>query len=80
MIYELRTYTLMPGKQGEYLKLNGEIGRKNQYTTVPSRTCSARISSGEPAATIRTSARRVCQPSCPWRLAHSSTDSAAERC
>ena len=28
MIYELRTYTLMPGKQGEYLKLNGEIGRK----------------------------------------------------
>jgi NIPSNAP len=28
MIYELRTYTLVPGKQGEYLKLNGEIGRK----------------------------------------------------
>ncbi len=28
MIYELRTYTLLPGKQGEYLKLNGEIGRK----------------------------------------------------
>jgi NIPSNAP len=28
MIHELRTYTLMPGKQGEYLKLNGEIGRK----------------------------------------------------
>ena len=28
MIYELRTYTLMPGKQAEYLKLNGEIGRK----------------------------------------------------
>src|SRR5436309_3550620 len=27
MIYELRTYTLMPGKQGEYLKLNSEIGR-----------------------------------------------------
>jgi len=27
MIYELRTYTLMPGKQGEYLKLNQEIGR-----------------------------------------------------
>ena len=28
MIYELRTYTLMPGKQGEYLKLNLEVGRK----------------------------------------------------
>ena len=28
MIYELRTYTLMPGKVPEYLKLNGEIGRK----------------------------------------------------
>jgi len=27
MIYELRTYTLMPGKQGEYLKLNSESGR-----------------------------------------------------
>jgi hypothetical protein len=27
MIYELRTYTLQPGKQGEYLKLNAEIGR-----------------------------------------------------
>jgi hypothetical protein len=27
MIYELRTYTLMPGKQGEYLTLNQEIGR-----------------------------------------------------
>jgi len=27
MIYELRTYTLMPGKQGEYLKLNHEVGR-----------------------------------------------------
>ncbi len=27
MIYELRTYTLMPGKQGEYLKLNQEVGR-----------------------------------------------------
>lgn len=27
MIYELRTYTLLPGKQGEYLKLNAEIGR-----------------------------------------------------
>ena len=27
MIYELRTYTLMPGKQGEYLKLNAEVGR-----------------------------------------------------
>jgi hypothetical protein len=27
MIYELRTYTLIPGKQGEYLKLNAEIGR-----------------------------------------------------
>jgi len=28
MIYELRTYTLSPGKQGEYLKLNAEVGRK----------------------------------------------------
>ena len=27
MIYELRTYTLFPGKQGEYLKLNEEVGR-----------------------------------------------------
>jgi len=27
MIYELRTYTLQPGKQGEYLKHNSEIGR-----------------------------------------------------
>jgi NIPSNAP len=27
MIYELRTYTLIPGKQGEYLKLNSEGGR-----------------------------------------------------
>jgi len=27
MIYELRTYTLMPGKQAEYLKLNQEVGR-----------------------------------------------------
>jgi len=28
MIYELRTYTLTPGKQGEYLKLSAEVGRK----------------------------------------------------
>jgi hypothetical protein len=28
MIYELRTYTLQPGKQAEYLKLSGEVGRK----------------------------------------------------
>lgn len=28
MIYELRTYTLVPGKQGEYLKISGEVGRK----------------------------------------------------
>ena len=28
MIYELRTYTLVPGKQAEYLKLNEEIGRR----------------------------------------------------
>jgi hypothetical protein len=28
MIYELRTYTLAPGKQAEYLKLSGEVGRK----------------------------------------------------
>ena len=27
MIYELRTYTLLPGKQPEYLKLNAEVGR-----------------------------------------------------
>ena len=27
MIYELRTYTLFTGKQGEYLKLNEEVGR-----------------------------------------------------
>jgi hypothetical protein len=27
MIYELRTYTLVPGSQGQYLKLNAEIGR-----------------------------------------------------
>ncbi len=26
MIYELRTYTLMPGKQAEYLKLKQEVG------------------------------------------------------
>ena len=28
MIHELRTYTLYPGKQAEYLKLNLEVGRK----------------------------------------------------
>src|SRR5438093_5635604 len=28
MIYELRTYTLQPGKQPEYLKLNADVGRK----------------------------------------------------
>src|SRR5262249_4348954 len=28
MIYELRTYTLIPGKQAEYLKLNVDVGRK----------------------------------------------------
>ncbi len=28
MIYELRTYTLLPGKQGEYLRLSAEVGRK----------------------------------------------------
>jgi hypothetical protein len=28
MIYELRTYTLQPGKQNEFLKYNTEIGRK----------------------------------------------------
>ena len=27
MIYELRAYTMIPGKQGEYLKLNEEVGR-----------------------------------------------------
>ena len=28
MIYELRTYTLAPGKQGEYIALSGDTGRK----------------------------------------------------
>ena len=28
MIYELRTYTLVPGSQGKYLELNRDIGRK----------------------------------------------------
>src|SRR3970040_2298626 len=28
MIYELRTYTLIPGKQAEYLQLSRDIGRK----------------------------------------------------
>lgn len=28
MIYELRTYTLVPGAQPKYLKLNAEVGRK----------------------------------------------------
>ena len=28
MIYELRTYTLPPGKQAEYIKLSSEVGRK----------------------------------------------------
>src|SRR5512144_2025004 len=28
MIYELRTYTLVPGKQGEYLKLAADVSRK----------------------------------------------------
>ncbi len=28
MIYELRTYTLAPGKQGDYLKLAGDLARK----------------------------------------------------
>lgn len=28
MIYELRTYTFHPGKLGDYLKLNAEVGRK----------------------------------------------------
>jgi hypothetical protein len=28
MIYELRTYTLVPGSQPQYLKLNAEVGRK----------------------------------------------------
>jgi NIPSNAP protein len=28
VIYELRTYTLQPGKQAEYLKLSGGVGRK----------------------------------------------------
>jgi hypothetical protein len=28
MIYELRTYTVIPGKVGEYIKLSGDVGRK----------------------------------------------------
>jgi NIPSNAP protein len=28
LIYELRTYTLVPGKQAEYLRLSAEVGRK----------------------------------------------------
>ncbi|MFQ5899475.1 MAG: NIPSNAP family protein [Candidatus Methylomirabilia bacterium] len=28
MIYELRTYTLIPGTQAEYLRVSGEVGRK----------------------------------------------------
>jgi hypothetical protein len=28
MIYELRTYTLQPGTQGQYLKNSSEVGRK----------------------------------------------------
>jgi len=28
MVHELRTYTLVPGKQGEYLKLSGDLSRK----------------------------------------------------
>jgi len=28
MIYELRTYTLKPGAQGQYLKLNQDVGRQ----------------------------------------------------
>ncbi len=28
MVYELRTYTLVPGTQGKYLELNRDIGRK----------------------------------------------------
>lgn len=28
MIHELRTYTLVPGTQGQYLKLSSEVGRK----------------------------------------------------
>ena len=37
MIYELRTYTLVPGKQGEYIKLSGDVGRRargNSYGTL----------------------------------------------
>jgi hypothetical protein len=33
VIYELRTYTLIPGKQGEYLKLNAEVGRPTRGQT-----------------------------------------------
>ena len=28
MIYELRTYTLQPGTQAQYIKQSGEVGRK----------------------------------------------------
>ena len=37
MIYELRTYTLLPGKQGEYLKFNGEVGRTSHHNIVAER-------------------------------------------
>ena len=38
MIYELRTYTLVPGKQGEYLKLRLiSAGRSAATTTASSR-------------------------------------------
>jgi len=30
MIQELRTYTLAPGMQGQYLKLSSEVGRKTR--------------------------------------------------
>jgi NIPSNAP len=33
MIYELRTYTLQPGRLGEYLRLSGEVGRKIRGNT-----------------------------------------------
>ena len=31
MIHELRTYTLVPGKQAEYLRLSGEVGRTEDW-------------------------------------------------
>ncbi len=71
MIHELRTYTLMPGKQGEYLKLNEQVGRKIRATSTESSRARGRVSSASstsssicgtiPASTSGTG----CAASCP---------------